>query len=151
MNQYSIKVVNNSGDQQTYALFSEVPVVTGKVQGKIWQNVFAIARTPNGDNGNFDIFKQFYALCGSSDGKPADGVVVSVSGTKDVTLGSSKADGTAVKGSSWQMDVIDQAPQFNKSLPAGGLVNSFEIVTTDNFTLAEATKCKISLHTNGYH
>ena len=48
VNTYTITLKNESGNQQKYALFNKAPVVTGRVTGNIWANVFAVANTPSG-------------------------------------------------------------------------------------------------------
>ena len=141
MNKYTITVINQSGAQQHYALFNKAPIVTGKVQGTIWANVFAVANTPDSQTGHFAMYTQYYAICGSSQGSPADGVEVDVSGEKPVTLGSTTATGTAVPGTSIALEISDGAPEFShKELPNGGYPNAFEIQSGTDFTVNEATK-----------
>ncbi|CAJ0548668.1 Ff.00g022810.m01.CDS01 [Fusarium sp. VM40] len=139
VNKNSITVKNQSGAQQHYAIFNKPPVVTGKVSGQIWSNVFATGNTPKGQQANFSVYKQYYAVVGTSQGSPQQGVEVDVNGSKDVTLGSTKPDGTAVPGTTLQLLVQDEAPQFSdNSLPDGSYPNAFEIQTGSDFTVAEA-------------
>jgi len=144
MNKYSITVTNNSGNQQKYAIFNKAPVITGRVQPKIWHNVFAVANTPDSSTGKFTMYKQYYAIVGSSEGTPADGVTVNVNGVRPATLGSTADDGTAIKGTSFNMLVQNEAPQFAKAeLAANGYVNAFEIVTNSDFKFDEAVSSEL--------
>ncbi|KAI3532274.1 hypothetical protein CSPX01_13586 [Colletotrichum filicis] len=138
-NQYTIKVINQSGSQQHYALFNKAPKVTGLVQGQIWSNVFAIANTPKDQQGSFSIYKQYYAVVATSLGSPSMGIQVNVGGEKPVKLGSVKDDGTLVPGTTLGLFVADDAPQFSdKVLPDSSFNNCFEIQTADDFTVAQA-------------
>jgi len=87
--------------------------VTGRVQGQIWANVFATGNTPATASAHFSVYTQYYAIVGSSQGTPADGVVVDVNAEQPVNLGSTTAQGTAVPGTTLSLNVTDGAPQFN--------------------------------------
>lgn len=144
VNKYSITVKNQSGAQQHYALFNKPPVVTGRVQGQIWANVFATGNTPQGSQAHFTMYTQYYGIVGSSQGTPADGVVVDVTGESAVDLGSTTANGTAVPGTSLHLKVSDGAPQFDTNPnPNASYVNAFEIRTANDFTINEAKKGKL--------
>lgn len=139
MNMYSITVKNESGSHQHYALFSKAPQVTGTVQGQVWSNVFATANTPKQQTAQFTVYKQYYAVCGSSNGSPDQGVQVSVGQTLPVTLGVKKPDGTVVHGTT--VGLIDDggAPAFSDTLPAASSYpNAFEIDTHPDFTVQDA-------------
>jgi hypothetical protein len=139
MNKYTITITNKSGSHQNYALFSQAPVVSGAVQPKIWTNVFKTANTASHQIAKFSIYKQYYAVCGSSSGSPKEGVQVDVSQSIPVTLGSKKDDGSAVPGTAVAFMVDQGAPAFSdKVLPDSSYPNAFEIDTMADFTVAEA-------------
>ncbi|KXH62589.1 hypothetical protein CNYM01_02792 [Colletotrichum nymphaeae SA-01] len=139
MVKYNITVQNQSGSQQKYVLFNKAPVVTGRVQGQIWSNVFATGNTPEGSQTNFTFSGQYSAVVATSQGSPSSGVQVNVSGERDVTLGSKKDDGTAVPGSTLQLIVAEDAPQFsNNPLLNSAFSNAFEIQTGNDFTFSQA-------------
>lgn len=146
MNACSIRILNNSGSRQTYSLFSEVPRITGRIQGKVWQNILAQARTPAAQEGKFNIYQKYYAVCGSINGSPADGVSVGVTGTRKVTLGSTTPKGAHVPGTTLQLVVEEHAPEFShKQSPACACNGSFAITTSPDFTIAEAVTCSFYL------
>ncbi|KAH7146279.1 hypothetical protein EDB81DRAFT_934207 [Dactylonectria macrodidyma] len=141
VNKYNIKVINKSGAQQQYALFNKPPIVTGRVQGQIWSNVFAKGNTPKGSSANFTVYNQYYAVVGTSNGAPNVGVEVNVTGDREVQLGTTNPNGTAVPGTTLQLLVSEDAPQFSDNpLPNGSYPNAFEIQTGNDFTLQQATK-----------
>ncbi|KAJ0305871.1 hypothetical protein COL5a_002674 [Colletotrichum fioriniae] len=139
VNKYNITVQNQSGSQQQYVLFSKPPKVTGRVQGQIWSNIFATGNTPRGSRTIFSVLSQYYAIVATSQGSPSMGVEVDVSSERDVILGSLKDDGTAVPGTTLQLIVDEDAPQFSDSpLPNSASPNAFEIQTGNDFTVALA-------------
>ena len=141
VNKYTILVKNQSGAQQHYALFNKPPVVTGRVQGQIWANVFATGNTPSNSNAHFAMYTQYYGIVGSSQGTPADGVEVDVTGEIPVSLGSTAANGTQIPGTSLTLKVTDDAPQFDPTPnPNGSYINAFEIRSGTDFTINEARK-----------
>lgn len=141
VNKYTITVRNKSGAQQHYALFNKPPKVTGRVQGQIWSNVFATGNTPNKSQAHFSLYTQYFAIVGSSQGTPANGVVVDVSGERPVNLGYTQSNGKHVAGTTLALQVTDGAPQFSETpYPDGSYVNAFEIKTGPDFTIAEAKK-----------
>ena len=141
VNKYTITVKNQSGAQQHYALFNKPPVVTGRVQGQIWANVFATGNTPSNSVAHFQMLTQYYGIVGSSQGTPADGVVVDVTGERAVELGQLSSNGTQVPGTTLTLKVVDEAPQFDQTPnPNGSYVNAFEIRSGTDFTIAEAKK-----------
>jgi|SRR3569833_28045 len=143
VNKYTITVKNQSGAQQHYALFNKAPKVTGRVQGQIWSNIFATGNTPNHSQAHFSLYTQYYAIVGSSQGSPAMGVEVDVSGEVPVDLGTTRSNGEAVPGTTLGLKVDDGAPQFNPDpYPNGSYVNAFEIRTGPDFSIAEARKGK---------
>jgi len=132
VNIYKITVQNDSGSQRKYALFNKAPQVTGSVQGEIWGNVFASKTVPPGDSVTFKITNKYYAFVGSSEGKPGDQVQISVGGSREVNLGSKKANGQLSPGTTLDMVVIDDAPQFTRDIPApSAYADSFSIQTGD--------------------
>jgi hypothetical protein len=90
---------------------------------------------------NDSIYTQYYAIVGSSQGSPAAGVEVDVSGEREVNLGGVEPNGTHTPGTTLQLQVSDGAPQFSDTpFPDGSYVNAFEIKTGPDFTIAEAKK-----------
>ncbi|KAK1723555.1 hypothetical protein CaCOL14_001182 [Colletotrichum acutatum] len=139
VNKYSITVQNQSGSQQQYVLFNKPPMVSGRVQGQIWSNVFAHGNTPRGSRATFSVFSQYYAIVATSQGSPSTGVEIDVTSERDVILGSLKDDGTAVPGTTLQLIVAKDAPQFSDTpLPNSSFSNAFEIQTGNDFTVAQA-------------
>ncbi|OAL36095.1 hypothetical protein AYO20_04509 [Fonsecaea nubica] len=143
VNQFTINVVNNSGSQQNYAFFTEIPKITGKVQNKIWQNVFVNKGAADSQTVSVNIFERKslhfpVSRSLSSQGTPADGVTVSVAGMAPVTLGIQNADGTQVPGTTLPFTVVDQVPQFGPKTADSSFVNAFEIDTDGSFTTKDA-------------
>lgn len=137
-NTYTIRVINNSGAQQKYAFFTEKPQVTGRVQGQIWQNVFASAGAAPSQTAVITVYQQYFAMCGSSQGKPADGVTVNVTGMSLVTLGSKARDGTQLPGTTLPFTVIDEVPQFGAEVAKTSYVNAYQVNTDGSFTVKDA-------------
>ncbi|KAG5663423.1 hypothetical protein KAF25_001359 [Fusarium avenaceum] len=139
VNKNSITINNRSGAHQHYAIFNKPPTVTGSVSGQVWSNVFATASTPQGQRANVSVYKKYYAIVGYSQDSPRVGVQVDVSGSKDVTLGSTESDGSTVPGTTLQLLVQDGAPQFgDDSLSDEAPTDAFEIQTGSDFTISEA-------------
>lgn len=138
-NQYSIKIQNNSGNDQNYVIFAKAPIISGSVQSKIWTNVLDSAQTQDTESATFEIYKQYYAVCGNSHGSIEDGVKVTVRGAKNVDLGILNDDGTRTPGTTLKLTVTKNAPFFDLNLPAPtAYPNSFEIDTQPDFTMLEA-------------
>ncbi|KAF4945117.1 hypothetical protein FSARC_14510 [Fusarium sarcochroum] len=139
-NRYTIQVKNQSGVNQAYALFNQIPRVTGRVQDQIWSNVFATGRAPPSATTSFEVYKQYYAVVGTSTGMPQDGVEVDVSGSKEVTLGSLEPTGVAVPGTTLELIIEDNGPQFGNS-PENDEASprAFEIQTSNDFDASKAT------------
>jgi hypothetical protein len=141
-NQYSIKIKNNSGVFRNYYIFSALPQVTPKVNGKLWSNILAVAHVQPNQSATFTIYKQYFAIVGNSSGTPAQGVMVNVSGYKDVTLGSQSPNGDLIPGTTLELDASDGAPYFtDNSVPDGGQVNAFQVkapVGGSHFTIPDA-------------
>lgn len=150
VNKYTITVKNNSGAHQRYALFNKPPKVTSRVQSQIWTNVFATGNTPKGNTARFSMYTQYYAIVGTSEGSPADGVEVDVTGQRQVNLGATKPTGEVVPGTTLGLTVSDDAPWFeDNTYPDGAYVKSFEIKTKNDFTIAEAKKQKYVIGLGG--
>ncbi|ORX96588.1 hypothetical protein BCR34DRAFT_593793 [Clohesyomyces aquaticus] len=142
VNVYTINIQNDSGSDQTYAVFNAVPKVKTDVnQPSIWSNVFATADTPHTEPCKFEIFEQWTAQIGTSQGSPAEGVVVSVQGNQLVTLGYLDDQGKQVAGTSKEMYAPGgKFPQFQEPDPTpAGDEGAFQFVTSSDFTVQEAT------------
>lgn len=145
MTAYTIIVANQTGSYQNYALFHERPHFTPNVLEKMYApsaSVIAQARVPTGQKSRFYLHKTYYAICGSSQSSEStqlQGVDVMVYGEVPITLGSTSED-VHTPGSSFAVRVVDQALQFDheKELANGGVKDSFEIKTQNDFTANEA-------------
>jgi hypothetical protein len=114
MTTYSIQFTNNysdPGENQDYAFFSDIPVVSSTSQAtQIYSNVFLAKTLAQGANWNIDITKNYYACwslfpasipftlthilgCGTAAQQLAPGVKVSVGMGKLATLGTLDAPG----------------------------------------------------------
>ena len=143
VNKYTISVKNNCGDRRKYAIFNEPPRVIGKVQDKIWSNVFATGNTPDGSQANFEMYTQYYAIVGTSKGTPAASVKVDVTGWQDVVLGSTEPTGKLVPGTTLALKVDQDAPSYDKNrLPNSSFVDSFEVRCGNDFTIPQAEQGK---------
>jgi len=141
-NTYSITVQNKSGSQQQYALFNKVPQVTGKVQEQIWSNVFATGSGAHDMSVGFSVTNETYAIVGMKKTHPSKKVIVSVAGSKPVTLGRTQADGQAVPGSTLKVIVNQTVPQFSTdALPDSSVPHAFSIQTGE-FSNKEAKDSK---------
>lgn len=142
VNSYSITIKNESGVQRKYALFNKEPKVTGNVQGRIWSNVFATKSVPPNQKIVFKLTNKYFAVVGSSEGNPGDAVEMTVAGDREVNLGAKTSTGKIIPGSTLEVIVDDDAPQFStNALPDTSLTNAFEIRTGD-FSSAKAKKGK---------
>ncbi|KAL2793185.1 hypothetical protein BJX66DRAFT_339091 [Aspergillus keveii] len=145
-NTYRITIQNNTGAPQNYSFFSATPIVSGSSSGEIWSNVLKAANnTPNGAKAFLDVWTNYYAICGSYDGKPEQGARVSVSKSVPINLGS-KSGGITMMGSSVALNVIDKetcdlGPPTN---PGNGKIGNFQLVTaSDQFTYQDAVNNNI--------
>ncbi|CAI4215982.1 unnamed protein product [Parascedosporium putredinis] len=140
----SIYVINNSGRQQSYALFNDLPRLFGEADAEIWTSVLAVCTVPNGSQNEFTIEKQCYAFVGASNTAVSSGVTGGVRGQRKVILGIKALDETITYGTTLQMDVVEGAPQFlPEELPKAAQPGAFEIRTADstdenNFTFENA-------------
>ncbi|KAI0390902.1 hypothetical protein F5Y17DRAFT_461333 [Xylariaceae sp. FL0594] len=143
MNSYTITIQNNTGVYKDYALFTAKPEITGQVQPQIWSNVFCTAGSGPDDTARFVIYKQFYAMKGSSSGSIKSGATVKVGKTVNVTLGKTNDDGSVTPGTSLNYITTNEGtesepnlfPNFDpQPLPSGGQPGCFEIQTTGPFT-----------------
>lgn len=141
---YTITVNNQSGADQTYALFNQLPaVISSGANPKIWSNVFATAPTPAGSSAVFETFTQYFAQIVTSTGSPAVGVEVNVASERDVVLGQTNDSGQLIPGSTKKMVVNNLIPEFSpEPLPNGANANCFQMLTGHDFTVREATDGK---------
>lgn len=140
MSNYQIAIRNQSGRPQKYALITGRPEVTGDVQSGIWSIVLATASTGNGQVTEFTMSKQYYALCGTSNGGVGSGTTVSIGGLKDVKLGQGSSDGSLTKGTTISYTAESRGnPSFDSQrLPDDGSMNAFQITTSNKFTSQDA-------------
>ena len=137
---YTIIINNDSGNEVTYAFFNEAPVVSGSASSDVWPNVLATALAEPGLEVMFTVVPTFYATCGNVQGNIAAGMQVIVKESLPMTLGSKKADGSEVPGSTFNLKVANhETPFFNPtSPPNSGFENSFAVVTSDDFNADDA-------------
>jgi hypothetical protein len=141
VNTYKITVKNQTGAPQNYSFFSATPIVSGGNSGDVWSNVLKTApQTPNGAVATLEVWSNYYAVCGSFDGDPNQGVRISTSKCVPATLGYKSGD-NIVMGSSIPLKVINKetcdlgAPKN----PGAGKIECFELTTaTNEFTYQEA-------------
>jgi len=150
VNQYTIVIENQTGADHTYALFNDYPKVKtdSGTDPKIWSNVFATAKTAATQTATFNVFEQFTAQIGTSEGSAAEGVTVNVQGNEQVTLGFiDQNTGKTVPGTSKGFTSLpDDIPKFSSPDPAAaGSIGSFEFTTDDSFTFQEASE-SASIH-----
>ena len=87
------------------------------------------------------VSNDYSAICGSFQGRPADGVPVTISRGRSVTSGTISPTGTQAPGTSLSFTVKDGNPQLeDRTMTAGGCVGAFEIQTSDTFDVQEAER-----------
>ncbi|KAF4335670.1 hypothetical protein FBEOM_10470 [Fusarium beomiforme] len=138
---YTIEINNNTGSPQNYALISEKPQVTGPHNSTVWSNVCQTAvYCPHEGNATFETNNSYFGIVGTWRGGAKDGASVTVTQSKEVTLGTVSADGSQNRGTSLRMVVMDgQSPSFDNSFaPPSAFVNAFQVDTGNDFTLQTA-------------
>jgi hypothetical protein len=129
-NTYNITIKNHSGSLQQYALFNQVPKVSGRVQDQVWSNIFAVDKAANRQEMSFDLVNEYNAIVGKKKRNPSGSVTVTVTGTEPVTLGTVQPNGQPVPGTSLIMIVDQDVPQFSTdALPNSSFPNAYEIRT----------------------
>lgn len=99
--------------------------------------------TQDTESATFEIYKQYYAVCGNSHGSIEDGVKVTVRGAKNVDLGIMNDDGTRTPGTTLKLTVTKNAPFFDLNVPTPtAYPNAFEVDTQPDFTMLEAKQSK---------
>jgi len=99
MANYSIKIMNQSGDFQSYILFQELPKTTGIPSNQVFTNVYQSApqiQTGHNSHALFKMHKDFYAVCGTSPDPLAHDVSVSTSSADAVTITQGSTPGSKV-------------------------------------------------------
>jgi hypothetical protein len=141
---YTITVNNQSGADQNYALFNQVPaVISSGANPKIWSGVFATAPTPAGSSAVFEISKQYFAEIATSTGSLTDGITVNITSEREVKLGKTDESGILIPGSTKQMVVNSMIPEFSpKPLTNAANADCFEMLTGHDFTVTDATEGK---------
>ncbi|KAL9609962.1 MAG: hypothetical protein Q9167_005314 [Letrouitia subvulpina] len=97
MSKVRITVVNDSAVQESFSIFNEFPKESTTV-GQPWMNVWAVSPLVNSTGGstNFTITQKYYAVCGMSPPKIAEGVTVDTQDQVEVVLASTSTPGTLV-------------------------------------------------------
>ncbi|KAI1267391.1 hypothetical protein F5Y18DRAFT_336932 [Xylariaceae sp. FL1019] len=136
---YSITVRNTSGVTQNYYITNDPPSLTGPARSKPWSSVISSAHCPNGATAKFEIdTRKYYAYCTTSDGKPGDGVDVSVTQRRPVVLGRANEDGSLTPGSSMKIVVQEGTPELVAGDQQSGPRGAFQFQTGNDFTLRDA-------------
>lgn len=147
-NSYKITIKNKTGAPQDYSFFSAPPLISGGMSGDIWSNVIkASPRVANGASTVLTVYSNYYAICGSSDGKPEQGVTVSVSKVVKINLGSGTSSapvfGSTIKLSADGGESIDLGPP---TTPGKGKIGCFQLTTLDTkFTFQQAKDSELSV------
>lgn len=148
-NTYKITVKNQTGGPQNYSFFSAVPILSGAASGNVWSNVLkSTNRAPNGSTSSFQLTDNYYAICGSFEGKPDHGGSITVSKSVPISLGS-KSGTNVTMGSSVKLDVFDgQTCDLGPpSTPGQGKIGNFQLSTEGaNFTIQQAKDSEKSRH-----
>lgn len=140
-NSYKITIKNKTGAPQDYSFFSAPPLVSGGMSGDIWSNVIKAApKTANGANAQLTVWANYYAICGSTDGTPDQGVSISISKAVKIALGSGTASspsmGSTIALSAENGASIDLGPP---TTPGKGKIGCFQLTTTGSkFTVEQA-------------
>lgn len=125
----TITIKNRTGSMRKYYLFAETPQVSGNASGRLWANVMEqCPAVPNGGVAMFEIYNNYFAICGSFDGKPEHGGQVNVYMTQPVQLGTSNT----AQGSTVNFSVMDGGASGSLSspqTPGKGGIGSFVIDT----------------------
>lgn len=115
MSRVKIVVVNDSAIQENFSIFNDFPQESTNV-GTPWQNVWAVSPLVNSKGGSttFSITETYYAVCGMSPQKIAEGVDISTQDQVKAALASKSTPGTLVPmlaashGVFFDKDHIDQ-------------------------------------------
>lgn len=121
-----ITVVNDSTVQENFSIFNSFPQESAS-SGQPWQNVWAVSPLVNSIGGSttFNITEEYFAVCGISPKKIADGVVVSTQDQLKVILASASTPGTSVP-----MQAKDQGVYLDKDkIDVENKPGTFQIVT----------------------
>lgn len=147
-NQYVINIDNRSGAGQSYALFSQIPTVSGSVTGQIWPTVLDISNCPPEATAEFNITTQYYALLGNSQGTLQRGVRVNTSQTKPVELGSQSSDGQGIPGTSLKLvKGLSGALEFSREPESGRANTGAFAIKTGDFSVQDASNGKLASET----
>ena len=97
MSKFQIIVVNDSSLQKNFTIFNDFPQKSTN-KGEPRQNVWAVSPLVNSAGGSttFSITENYYAVCGMSPRKIAEGVEVSSQNQVSVILSSNTSKGTMV-------------------------------------------------------
>ena len=139
---YTIKVKNHTGRAQDYFLFSEPASVSGDASNDIWSNVMKTLKTPKNGVATFELYRTYYAICGTFDADPEHGGKISVYKTQPVTIGTGEG---ASMGSTVKFSVLPDGGACDLDTavtPGEGKIGSFVVDTSDDFTTEDANKCE---------
>jgi hypothetical protein len=149
---YTISVNNKSGSKQSYAIFTEAPIIKpSSPERKVTTGIITSVHGVSTGKGqaSFILSKQLYATCGtydvefdsttSDDNKSPIGTGTEVIDQRPVSLGFKESNGKASSGSMWEVDTTGGAPSFATNNPEPGSdFECFAIKTRGDFTDQEA-------------
>ena len=140
----TITITNNSGIQQSYALFAGEPTIQPSVK-PIHNDIITVFKGVAGGGGGQAFFTiphaQLYAICGTSNRDAIeDGVQLEIVDKQLITLGHTTDEGKLVAGTTCNVSVENGTPVFNRHAAVGPLGNPgcFCIRTSTDFSYKEA-------------
>jgi hypothetical protein len=139
MADYSIKIMNQSGDSQSYMLFQEAPKAQGIPANQVFTNVYQAApgiQTGHNSHALFKMHKTFYCVCGTNPDPLAIDHSVTTSAAEAVNL--TEGD---IPGSKVFLTAPGNNPQWDDSRTSTTTAaNGFAIVTDTNFQYPNESK-----------
>lgn len=141
---YNITINNNSNvDNRVYFLFQEKPVENPHNDATAFTNIYA-ATPPlgsgDGSSAEFNLKKEYFAICGTPPAALAKGVKVSTSSYLPVTISQGGASPTA--GTAVFLSTTDDSPHWDhdKTSTSSDAENGFVISTDDSFEFPNKRK-----------
>jgi hypothetical protein len=132
MGDYSIKIMNQSGDVQSYILFQEAPKAQGIPANEVFTNVYQTApgiQTGHNSHALFKMHKEFYCVCGTNPDPLAVDHSVTTSSADPVTLAQGNSSGTKVFLTAPANDPSWDDTRISTTLSS----NAFAVQTDTNF------------------
>jgi hypothetical protein len=139
MGDYSIKIMNQSGDTQSYILFQEAPKAQGIPASEVFTNVYQTApgiQTGHNSHALFKMHKEFYCVCGTNPDPLAVDHSVTTSSADAVTLAQGNNAGTKVFLTAPSNDPSWDDTRISTTLSS----NAFAVQTDTNFQYPNESK-----------